>query len=116
MIDTVLIYVTTPNRSEALRIAEAAVESRLAACANILDGMTAVYHWQGKIEQGAEAVLILKTRRELATAAVTLVRTLHTYDIPAILILPVEGGHQPYLDWITAETGGIGQATPPTAE
>lgn len=100
----VVLYVTAPNRDEALRIGRVIVEERLAACANVFDGMTSVYHWQGKLEESAEAVLILKTRRDLAPNAVDRVRTLHPYDTPAILVLPIDGGSQPFLDWIAAET------------
>jgi periplasmic divalent cation tolerance protein len=100
----VLVYVTAPNRDEALRIGRRLVEERLAACANVFDGMTSVYHWQGKLEESAEAVLILKTRRELASKAVDRVRSLHSYDTPAILVIPVEGGSQPFLDWVVTET------------
>ncbi|MBX3443030.1 MAG: divalent-cation tolerance protein CutA [Planctomyces sp.] len=99
-----LIYCTCPSRAEALRIGQAVVEARLAACANVLDGMTSVYRWQGRIEQASEAVLILKTRSELASAATERVRSLHAYDVPAILVLPVTGGHAPFLNWIAAET------------
>jgi periplasmic divalent cation tolerance protein len=100
----VLLYVTAPNRDEALRIGRVIVEERLAACANVFDGMTSVYHWQGQLEESAEAVLILKTRRDLASNAVDRVRSLHPYDTPAILVLPIDGGSQPFLDWIAAET------------
>jgi periplasmic divalent cation tolerance protein len=100
----VLVYVTAPSRDVAKTIAHTLVNERLAACANILDGMISVYRWQGAIEEAREAVLILKTRRELADRVVARVKSLHPYEVPAILVLPVEGGSQPFLDWIRTET------------
>jgi len=99
-----LVYVTAPSREEALRIGRAVVTESLAACANVLDGMTSVFHWNGEIQEESEAVLLLKTRAELAQAVVHRVQELHPYDVPAILVLPVEGGSSLFLSWIGEET------------
>lgn len=110
MPDTVLLYVTTENEAEAERIGRALVERRLAACANILPAMRSVFRWQGAVQTGNECVLILKTRRELAEAATAAVAEGHSYDCPCVLVLPIQGGHAPFLDWIAAE------AVPPPGE
>jgi periplasmic divalent cation tolerance protein len=97
-------YITAGSRDEALRIGRALVEERLAACANVLDGMTSVYWWQGALEQADEAVLIVKTRGELVDRLTARVRELHGYDCPCVVSLPIAGGNPDYLAWIAAET------------
>ncbi|HVJ86576.1 MAG TPA: divalent-cation tolerance protein CutA [Caulifigura sp.] len=99
-----LVYVTAPNREEALRIGRALVTEALAACANVLDGMTSLYHWNGEIQTESEALLLLKTRSELTTLVVKRVQELHPYDVPAIVVLPIEGGSNLFLSWIGEET------------
>src|SRR6185312_12430554 len=69
MSDLRILYVTAADADEALRIGRALVEARLAACANVLPGMTSIYRWEGRVEQAAEAVLVLKTRASLVEAA-----------------------------------------------
>jgi periplasmic divalent cation tolerance protein len=100
----VLIYATYPDAETAEAGGRALVEEGLAACVNILPGMVSIYRWEGAIERGAECVMIIKTRRALAEPAIAAARARHTYTTPAFLILPVEGGFQPYLDWIVAST------------
>jgi periplasmic divalent cation tolerance protein len=101
---TIFIYITTSSEAEARKIAEAAVTDRLAACANIIPCMKSIYHWEGKIEEGDETILILKTRAGLFPAVGECVREMHSSETPCIVALPVEAGHAPYLDWIRAET------------
>jgi periplasmic divalent cation tolerance protein len=99
------IYITVATPEDARKIAAAVVEERLAACANIIPGMTSVYRWQGKTEEGNETVLILKTRADLFPAVEKRVRELHGYSVPCIVALPVAAGHAPFLRWIEEETG-----------
>jgi periplasmic divalent cation tolerance protein len=98
-------YCTTGSREEALAIGRAVVGERLAACANVLDGMTSIYWWQGALEQAGEAVLILKTRAELVERLTSRIRELHSYDCPCVVALPIDAGNPGYLDWIARETG-----------
>lgn len=105
--DIVFVYVTVPSQEVAAEIAQAVVTARLAACANILPAMTSVYRWQGKVEKAEEAVLILKTPRELFAALCDKVATLHPYDVPCIAALPLVAGHAPYLEWVAAETATV---------
>jgi periplasmic divalent cation tolerance protein len=96
-------YLTAGSKVEALRIGRALVEERLAACANVLDGMTSMYWWKGTLEQADEAVLIVKTRAELVDRLTARVRELHGYDCPCVVSLPITGGNPDYLAWIVAE-------------
>lgn len=99
-----LIYVTAATAEKAVEIGRAAVESRLAACANVLPGMTSVYRWEGKVQEDSEAVLILKTRQELVADLVAKVKELHDYDCPCVVVLPISGGNDDFIAWIVAET------------
>jgi periplasmic divalent cation tolerance protein len=99
-----IVYITTRDRAEAVAIGSALVEERLAACVNILDGMTSLYHWQGRIEQGHEAILIAKTKAGLVPALTERVKALHSYECPCVVAWPIEKGHRPFLDWIENET------------
>src|ERR1044072_5980209 len=84
----VFVYTTPPSVVEAERIGRDLVEKRLCACVNILPGMVSLYWWQGAIERGEEAVMIIKTRAELVEPVRAEVRKLHSYTTPAILVLP----------------------------
>jgi periplasmic divalent cation tolerance protein len=100
----VLVYTTYPSLAEAERIGKAVLERRLAACVNILPGMISHYWWEGAIERGEEVVMIIKTRASRAEEVRAAVKELHPYTVPAILVLPIEGGEPAYLDWLMRET------------
>jgi periplasmic divalent cation tolerance protein len=100
----IFVYVTVPSVLEARAIAEAVLQDRLAACANILPGMHSIYHWQGKIEQAEECVVVFKTRATLFQALEACVKEMHKYSNPCIVALPLTAASAPYLDWILAET------------
>ena len=99
------VYATAADAAAAERIGRAVVEERLAACANVLPGMRSIYWWQGKLEEGAEAVLILKTTRARLAALIARVKALHSYDCPCIEALEIADGNSDFLAWIEAETG-----------
>jgi periplasmic divalent cation tolerance protein len=99
-----LCYMTAGSRDEALRIARALVEERLAACCNLIEGMTSIYRWQDEIQEDAEVVVIAKTRAELVERLTARVQALHSYDVPCVVALPIGGGNPAFLDWIAAET------------
>lgn len=100
----IFVYVTVPDQETADRLARDVVGARLAACANILPGMRSLYHWQGKIEQAEETVLIFKASAAQFAAIEARIKSLHPYDTPCIVALPVAAGHAPYLRWIDSET------------
>lgn len=100
-----LIYITAASRDEALILARHLVEERLVACANILDGATSLYWWEGKVQEDREAVLIAKTRSAQADAVVARVKALHSYSCPCVIALPIIGGNPEFLAWIDGQTG-----------
>ena len=100
----VLVYTTWPSIVEAERAGRHIVERRLAACVNILPGMISHYWWEGKIERAEEAVMIVKTRASLAEQVSAAVKELHSYQTPAIMVLPVENVDPDYHAWIVKET------------
>ena len=97
------IYMTAGSKEEARKIGKELVVSRLAACVNILDNMNSFYMWQGELQDDTEAVLIAKTTEDCLPALIEKVKSLHSYDCPCIVSLPVSGGNQAFLDWIAAE-------------
>jgi len=98
------VYVTTPNKQVALDIGRSVVEARLAACANVIDGMTSIYRWEGRLNEDSEAVLILKTHEDRVSALIDAIKTAHPYDCPCIVALPIVDGYPDYLQWLRAET------------
>lgn len=100
----VLIYSTFPSTESADQAGSGLVEAGLAACVNIIPGMTSVYRWEGKVERGSEAVMIIKTRASLAEPVMAKVKELHPFATPALLVVPVVGGSGDYLDWLMQET------------
>jgi periplasmic divalent cation tolerance protein len=102
-----LIYMTAGSAEEARRIGGVLVEERLAACANVIDGMTSIYRWEGEIRHDGEAVLLAKTRRNLVASLTARVKALHSYSCPCVVALPIADGNQAFLDWIGVETKDI---------
>jgi periplasmic divalent cation tolerance protein len=98
------VYVTASSREEALNIGRTLVGERLAACANIFDGVSSIYWWQGRLIEEGEASLILKTTNDLIPALIVRVKQLHSYDCPCVVALPIAQGNPDYLDWIDKET------------
>ena len=100
----VFVYTTYPSIVEAEEAGCALVEQRLCACVNILPGMVSYYWWQGSVERGEEAVMIVKTRAELSERVATAIKEMHAYSVPAIIVIPLESVDQPYLEWLMKET------------
>ncbi|XP_053823883.1 protein CutA-like isoform X2 [Vidua chalybeata] len=93
-------FVTCPNLSVATELARALVQQRLAACVNIIPGVTSVYTWQGKLEEDSEVLLMIKTRSSRVPALSDFVRSQHPYEVPEVVALPVAQGNPPYLRWV----------------
>ena len=102
--EPVLIYVTFETRSEAEEVAHTLVAARLVACVNILPDMLSIYEWQGQISRASEVVALFKTRQALAAQVKSEIRSLHSYETPAILVIPTAGGDAGYCEWIRAVT------------
>jgi periplasmic divalent cation tolerance protein len=100
----VLVYSTFPSAEAAEAAGVALVDGGLAACVNIVPGMTSIYVWQGARQRESEAVMIIKTQARLADAAIAEARRRHPYTNPAFLVLPVEGGSPDFLAWIAQQT------------
>jgi periplasmic divalent cation tolerance protein len=100
----VFVYTTFPSVVEAEEAGRALVERRLCACVNILPGMVSYYWWNGAVERGEEAVMIVKTRASLSGQVSAAIKEKHPYSTPAILVLPIESVEQTYLGWLLAET------------
>jgi periplasmic divalent cation tolerance protein len=105
-----IIQVTTmtSQRETAEAIAQAVLELRLAACVQIDGPVESHYHWKGNLETAQEWRCVMKTRESLWPRLESVIRSLHPYEIPEILALPVSGGFGPYLNWLEVETGGEG--------
>jgi periplasmic divalent cation tolerance protein len=104
MSGVLLVVTTLPDRATAERIAAALVTARVAACVNVLAECTSVYRWQGKIERAGEVPMLIKTTRAAYAQLEETLRTLHPYDVPEIVALPVTAGLPAYLDWVAQET------------
>jgi len=104
MTDALLVFTTLPSADKAAELAKVVVEERLAACANLLPAIRSIYHWQGKLQDENEVLVLLKTRAEHLERLKLRILELHPYEVPEVLAVPVESGYQPYLDWLAAET------------
>lgn len=96
----VLVYVTFPDRQSALKVVRHLVKLKLIACANVLDSITSVYEWRGKIVEDAECVVIMKTLRSYSKQLITKIKKIHRYECPCIVEVPIEGGNEQFLEWI----------------
>lgn len=101
--DVRTLLVTAPDRRTAEDMVDAVVRDRLAACGTVIEGAVSIYRWEGRIERSAEAVILLKTTADRAEALRDRLVSLHPYDVPEVLVLDVEGGHLPYLEWVEGE-------------
>ncbi len=95
-----IVLVTAPDAKTARKLAKAALQARLIACANIVPKIESHYWWQGKIESGSEVLMILKTTSARLTALEKLILAQHPYDTAEFLVLPISKGSQRYLDWL----------------
>jgi len=98
--DTIVVLITVPSQDVGGAIARAVVEEHLAACVNLVPGITSIFRWDGKVQTETEALLIVKTRPALFGDLAARVRTLHPYTVPEIIALPLAAGNQAYLDWV----------------
>jgi periplasmic divalent cation tolerance protein len=98
-----LVLTTLPDREAARSLARALVETRLAACVQVADGLTSIYRWEGRIEENPECQLVAKTTPALAPALAARIRELHPYQVPEILTLDGEASAA-YAAWLRAET------------
>ena len=100
-----VVYCACPDQAVAERIAEAVVSERLAACVNLVPGVTSIYRWQGEIQRDAELLLMIKTRRAVYSQLEARISELHPYQVPEIIALPIQAGSAAYLAWMADNTG-----------
>ncbi|HET9781840.1 MAG TPA: divalent-cation tolerance protein CutA [Candidatus Dormibacteraeota bacterium] len=96
----VLILVTAGARDDAERIGEGLVVERLAACCNVIPTVASFYFWENQLRRDHEALLLVKTLESLTPAVEEYIRSHHTYELPEIIQVPIEGGSSAYLNWL----------------
>jgi periplasmic divalent cation tolerance protein len=96
----IVIFITCSNKQEAGKISEQLVKNKLVACVNIVGAVESVFWWRGKVDQANEVLLIAKSKRTKLARIARLVKSIHSYEVPEIIALPIIGGYRPYLDWI----------------
>lgn len=102
--EAVTVVVTTaPDAEVAESLGRTLVEERLAACANVLPGVTSVFRWEGEVQTEGEALVLLKSTESVFAALRDRLVELHPYDVPEVLRLPVPAGSDAYLDWVRDE-------------
>lgn len=99
-----ILLSTVESAQTAEKIAATVVEERLAACVNVLPGISSYFRWEGEVQREQEFMLILKTSTDRLRELIERIKTLHPYEVPEIVAVPVEEGHQPFLDWVERET------------
>ena len=104
----IVIFVTASTGEEAHRIAELLLNQRKAACINIIPKVDSLFWWQGKLHSVRESLLIIKTGASLLPDVISLVKGVHSYEVPEIIALPIIGGNEDYLKWIDGEVSGGG--------
>ena len=99
----IVIFITASDSEEAHKIAKVLLNQRQAACVNIVPNISSFFWWQGKLDSAQETLLIIKTKASQLDETVSLVKEIHSYDVPEIIALPIVGGNQDYLEWISNE-------------
>ncbi|MBW1910778.1 MAG: divalent-cation tolerance protein CutA [Deltaproteobacteria bacterium] len=98
------IYITAGDMDEARAIGKALVSDRLAACVNIIDNINSMYWWQGEIQDDMEVIIIAKTKESLVPELIEKVKSMHSYDCPCVVSLPIVDGNKAFLEWVAEET------------
>jgi periplasmic divalent cation tolerance protein len=105
MSDVRIVLITAPDRAVAAGLGRALVEERLAACANLVPQVTSIYRWEDAVQEDSEVLMVVKTSAGRVAALTERVLALHPYEVPEVLVLPVESGSAAYLDWVRASVG-----------
>ena len=104
--DPIIVFMTAASAEEAMRIAEALVDSRLAACVQVLPEMHSIYLWKGEVERAREVLMIAKTTMAKFDSLQSKLRAIHSYETPEIIALPIIAGSEDYLKWLTSSLEG----------
>ncbi|OGW39247.1 MAG: cytochrome C biogenesis protein CcdA [Nitrospirae bacterium RBG_13_39_12] len=103
--DEIIVFITASSEDEAAKIARSLVESKLAACVNIIKNLRSIYSWEGKVVDEPEVLMIAKTQKSLFENLMKKVRELHSYTVPEIIAMPIIAGSEDYLKWLREVTG-----------
>jgi periplasmic divalent cation tolerance protein len=106
--EAIVVIIATGSPEEAERVVQVLLEAKLAACVNLVSGVTSMYWWQGRIEQAEEVLLLAKTRRSLFARLVETVRAVHSYEVFEAVALPIDAGSPEYLRWVDESTRLLG--------
>ena len=101
MSQELLVLITAPNADEAARLAETIVSERLAACVNVVGGVTSIYRWQGEVTRDNETLMIVKTTADRYDELERRIKELHSYTTPEVIALKIERGAADYLHWLS---------------
>ena len=102
--DYVTVYVTAESEDVAVHMATAAVKQRLIACANVCPGSRSIYEYEGIIQLEKEVVLFMKTARRRVPELISMIKEMHSYQVPCITVLPITDGNPDYLEWVDSQT------------
>lgn len=98
----VVVLVTAKDKKEAQKISLGLIKAKFAACVNIVDKVDSIFFWAGKADRLKESLLVIKSKKEKLPQIIKLVRSLHSYEVPEIIAIPIIAGDRPYLRWIDA--------------
>ncbi|HLH38240.1 MAG TPA: divalent-cation tolerance protein CutA [Bryobacteraceae bacterium] len=107
MTDKIVVLTTCDSEQEAEQVARRLIEKRLAACVNIVPGARSIYRWKEAIEEAGELVLLIKSRRDLFAALRAELSSVHSYELPEVIAMPIVDGSEEYLTWLDREVGAI---------
>jgi periplasmic divalent cation tolerance protein len=105
MTDKIVVFSTCGSAEEARKLARHLVETRVAACVNVIPGVYSVFHWEGKIDESSEWLLVIKSTRARLEALESELRKMHSYSVPEVVALAIVDGSTDYLNWVDRELG-----------
>lgn len=104
MTEVILVITNFPDSKNATALAEKLIDEQVAACVNILGACTSVYRWQNKTESGLEIPVFIKTQRKHYSRVEQIINTMHPFELPEVIVVPVNDGYPAYLQWVVDET------------
>ncbi len=96
----IVIFITASSKEEADKIGNKLVENKLAACVNIVDNVRSLFWWEAKLDSANEVLMVVKSKKSHLSLIIKVVKSLHSYQVPEIIALPIIGGDKKYLNWI----------------
>lgn len=100
MQDAIVIFVTCADKEQAEKIAQSLIKKKEAACVNVIAGIESIFWWEGRVESADEVLLVIKSKKSKLNQIIVTVKSLHSYEVPEIIALPVIAGDEKYLKWV----------------